>query len=81
MQSQTKEELEDKLVELKSYLLVQPLNMTLKELVRQQETLLKTISPNYFLIIGSVTDSPAKAENIQFRTFFNVVPSCEETSF
>ena len=43
MQSQTKEELEHKLVELKSYLLAQPLNMTLKELVRQQEILLKNI--------------------------------------
>ena len=43
MQSQTKEELEHKLVELKSYLLVQPLNMTLKELVRKQEILLKNI--------------------------------------
>lgn len=64
MQSQTKEELEDKLVELKSYLLVQPLNMTLKELVRQQETLLKkhlaTIAPTMPTITPLTADKKKK---------------------
>ena len=40
-QPQSKEELEHRLIQLKSYLSSQPLNGTLKELVRQQEMLLK----------------------------------------
>jgi len=38
---QTKQELENKLCELKHYLLAQPLNGTIKELVRKQEILLQ----------------------------------------
>lgn len=40
MQS-SKQEIENRLIQLKSYLLAQPLNGSIKELVRQQEVLLK----------------------------------------